>query len=200
MRRRAAARPSWFAEGATKRPPDDGSSRRGTGRSAARRPVAVVAFVVLALACTAACGAEGSARAVSEPSAPSGGAESTTPAGSSDSASDDEAEEQPQPGDQDLPSTDAGGSPEIGDEFVGACTIAWPTAPQRTSQGTQLRTTCPGVDTGSHQFVDILVLDPDLDVSPSRATVEVRGEVVDVLESEYGFTILAVVADEATVR
>lgn len=89
---------------------------------------------------------------------------------------------------------------QIGDSFEDTCTIAWPTAPSRGSQGTQIRTTCSGVDMGDFQFVDILVLDPDLDVSPSDSTVAVRGEVVDVVESEFGFKTLAVIADEAEVR
>lgn len=86
---------------------------------------------------------------------------------------------------------------EIGAPFEDTCTIAWPTAPSRGSQGTQIRTTCRGVDAGEYQFVDILVLDPDLEVTPSNSIVHVSGEVVDVVESEMGFTTLAVVAMDA---
>lgn len=88
---------------------------------------------------------------------------------------------------------------ETGAPFEDTCTIAWPTAPSRSSQGTQIRTTCSGVDTGEYQFVDILVLDPDLEVTPSNSTVRVRGEVLDVIESEMGFTTLAVIATEADI-
>lgn len=88
---------------------------------------------------------------------------------------------------------------DIGAPFEDTCTIAWPTAPSRSSQGTQIRTTCRGVDAGEYQFVDILVLDPDLEVTPSDSTVRVRGEVVDVIESEMGFTTLAVIATEAEI-
>jgi hypothetical protein len=38
--------------------------------------------------------------------------------------------------------------------------------------------------------------DPDLAVSPSRATMRVRGTIVDIIRSEYGFTVLAVAADD----
>lgn len=53
---------------------------------------------------------------------------------------------------------------------------------------------------GDFQLVDILVLDPDLGVSPSNSTVAVRGEIVDVVQSEFCFKTLAVIADEAEVR
>lgn len=102
------------------------------------------------------------------------------------------------------PGGDAGegsesGAIEIGASFEDTCTIAWPTAPSRGSQGTQIRTTCRGVDAGQYQFVDILVLDPDLEVTPSNSTLRVRGEVIDMVESDMGFTTLAVIADEAEI-
>lgn len=87
----------------------------------------------------------------------------------------------------------------IGSPFEDICTVAWPTAPSLSSQGTQIRTTCRGVDTGEYQFVDILVPDTDLEVTSSNPTVRIRGEVADVIESGMGFTTLAVIAAEADI-
>lgn len=86
---------------------------------------------------------------------------------------------------------------DIGDEFEATCTIAWPTAPQRGTNSIQMRTTCPGVPT-QFMFVDI-AYQGDLDVTPSRPRVRVRGTVSDIVRSEYGFTVLQVIADDATV-
>lgn len=92
------------------------------------------------------------------------------------------------------------GDLQLGDRFEDTCTIAWPTAPSRSSQGTQIRTTCAGVDTSEFQFVDILVLDPDLEVTPSSSTVHVSGEIVDIIDSDMGFRTLAVIAEDAELR
>lgn len=87
---------------------------------------------------------------------------------------------------------------DIGDRFSMRCTVAWPTAPTRSTQGIQMRTFCPGLS-GQFQFVDILYEDPDLPVTPSRATMQVEGEIADVAESELGFKILVVLADDIVV-
>lgn len=88
---------------------------------------------------------------------------------------------------------------ELGDDFAARCTVAWPTAPTRSSQGITMRTTCPKVNK-QFLFVDIFYDDPDLDVTPSHPTMDIRGQIVDIAESELGFKVLMVEADEVTVR
>lgn len=84
---------------------------------------------------------------------------------------------------------------DIGEDFDAQCTIAWPTAPSRGVDSIQMRTFCPSVP-DQFLFVDVVYGDPDLPVSPSRATMRVRGTIVDIIRSEYGFTVLAVAADD----
>lgn len=79
----------------------------------------------------------------------------------------------------------------IGDSFSARCTIAWPTAPSRGVDNIQMRTFCPGVP-DQFLFVDIVYDDPDLPVTPSRSTMQVKGEIVDISRSEFGFTVLIV--------
>jgi hypothetical protein len=83
---------------------------------------------------------------------------------------------------------------EVGSEFFAQCTIAWPTAPQHGVDSIQMRTFCPSVPQ-QFLFVDIAYADPDLPVSPSVSTMDVHGQVVDIVRSQYGFTVLVVVAD-----
>lgn len=87
----------------------------------------------------------------------------------------------------------------VGSDFNATCTIAWPTAPVRTTSAIQMTTTCPGVPS-TFQFVVVVYGDPKLAVSPSHATIVVRGKVVDIAQSEYGFKELVVEASSATVR
>lgn len=91
-----------------------------------------------------------------------------------------------------------GASFDPGDDFSARCTVAWPTAPMRSTSSVTIRTTCAGVPS-QFQFVDITYPDPDLPVTPARPTVQVEGEVVDVSRSEFGFTVLVVVADDIEV-
>lgn len=86
----------------------------------------------------------------------------------------------------------------VGDEFDARCTIAWPTAPARGTDSIQMRTSWPSVS-DEYLFVDVLYEDPDLRVSPSRSTMQVHGEVVDVVRDGLGFTVLAVYADDVEV-
>lgn len=88
---------------------------------------------------------------------------------------------------------------DIGEPFAARCVIAWPTAPSRGTGSIQMRTSCSGVPT-QFQFVDIVYPDPDLPVSPSRSSMDVRGEIVDIVRSEFGFTVLVVFAYEIVVR
>lgn len=87
---------------------------------------------------------------------------------------------------------------KVGSTFQGTCTVAWPTAPARGRNNIQMRMTCPGVP-DQFLFVDVIYGDPDLPVSPSRSTVQIRGKIADISRSEYGFTVLVVQADRATV-
>lgn len=64
----------------------------------------------------------------------------------------------------------------------------------RSSAGTELTTTCSGVP-DRYQFVQVFYPDPHLDVTASRPTMDVEGEVVDTARSELGFEVLAVRAD-----
>lgn len=87
---------------------------------------------------------------------------------------------------------------DIGEPFSARCTIAWPTAPSRGADNIQMRTSCPAVP-DQFLFVDIVYDDPDLPVSPSRSTMQVHGEIVDISRSEYGFTVLVVFARDIEV-
>lgn len=87
---------------------------------------------------------------------------------------------------------------DVGDPFRDRCTIAWPTAPTRTTTSILMRTTCQKV-TGQFLFVDITYGDPDLAVTPSHSTVDVEGRIADIAESELGFKVLMVLADQVDV-
>lgn len=84
---------------------------------------------------------------------------------------------------------------DIGDPFSARCTVAWPTAPSRGTDNIQMRTSCSGVP-DQFLFVDIVYDNPDLPVTPSRSTMQVEGEIVDISRSEYGFTTLVVYATD----
>jgi hypothetical protein len=87
---------------------------------------------------------------------------------------------------------------EIGSPFAAECTIAWPTAPSIGRNSIEMRTFCPSVPQ-QFLFVDIAYGDPELPVSPSRATMNVKGEVVDIVRNELGFTVLVVIASDIEV-
>lgn len=61
-----------------------------------------------------------------------------------------------------------------------------------------MRTFCPGVP-DQFLFVDIVYDDPDLPVTPSRSTMQVKGEIADISRSEFGFTVLVVYASDIDV-
>lgn len=183
---------------------DDDSGRRGSVghslrlavRSAAVGGVALLSIGVLLAACSALESDSSGLMDISQASDSTG--DGFTPSGRDDAATSSTAAAFDDRTEVDAPGTS--GSFEIGDEFDGTCTVAWPSSPMHTSEGTQIRTTCAGMESSEFQFVDILVLDPRLELTPSRATVRVHGQVVDIVDSEMGFTTLAVIADETEVR
>jgi hypothetical protein len=85
---------------------------------------------------------------------------------------------------------------EPGDSFEASCTIAWPSAPTRDSETIQMLTTCSGVPTTDFQFVQVVYPDPNLEVTPSTGAMRVEGEVYDIAESEIGYRVLIVLADD----
>ena len=93
--------------------------------------------------------------------------------------------------------------PSSGDFSVGApfrdrCTVAWPTAPTVTSTQIQMTMECPHVPESQFLLTVVIYDDPNLPVSPSHATMDVVGKVVDVAMSGYGFKELVVHADQIT--
>ncbi len=93
------------------------------------------------------------------------------------------------------PPVTSGNTWDPGDPFSASCVVAWPTAPLRSSSGTQMRMNCEGVPS-QFLFVDVFVPDPDLSVNPSTGYFDVRGEIVEAADSEMGFGVLLVYADE----
>ncbi|MCB1038728.1 MAG: SGNH/GDSL hydrolase family protein [Acidimicrobiales bacterium] len=89
---------------------------------------------------------------------------------------------------------DSGGTFDVGDRFEATCTIAWPTAPSRTTSTIEMTTSCTGVP-GQFLFVHISYDDPDLPVAPSPATMHVVGTIADISVSEYGYKTLIVLAE-----
>jgi hypothetical protein len=88
---------------------------------------------------------------------------------------------------------------DVGDAFDATCTVAWPTAPTRFTQGISMTMSCSGVP-GQFLFVNVQYGDPDLPVTPSRSTMRVEGHIEDIAQNEYGFKYLVVVADDVTLE
>ena len=86
----------------------------------------------------------------------------------------------------------------IGSPFADTCVVAYPTAPQIGVDSIQMTTTCKG-QPPKYLFVEILYGDPQLAVSPTHPTIHVKGSVVDIVTSRYGYTTLVVQADTVTV-
>lgn len=84
---------------------------------------------------------------------------------------------------------------DIGDEFDERCVVAWPIAPVRGVDSIQMRLSCAAVSS-QYFFVDVIYPDPDLPLSQLSQGFGVHGEIVDIGESELGFRVLVVVADE----
>ncbi|MBX3313751.1 MAG: SGNH/GDSL hydrolase family protein [Actinobacteria bacterium] len=115
------------------------------------------------------------------------------------SATDPPATTSPQSTEPADPPIDSGGTFDIGDAFEDTCTIAWPTAPTRLTDSISMTTTCLNVP-GQFLFVHVQYGDPDLPVTPSRATMHVKGRIADIAQSEYGFKYLIVIADDVELR
>jgi pimeloyl-ACP methyl ester carboxylesterase len=110
----------------------------------------------------------------------------------------------PKPVPQPLPTTTATpppattettpGSLQIGAVFDDDCTVAWPTAPTRTSQYIQMTMECVHLP---HEYLLAVVVypDPNFNVTPSTGRMHVHGRVVDIATSGYGFRELVVQAD-----
>lgn len=83
---------------------------------------------------------------------------------------------------------------DVGEPFAARCQIAWPTAPSRGVDSISMMMSCSGVPS---QFLltNVVYPDPDLAVTPSNSKLDVFGTIVDIVRSEYGYTILQVLAD-----
>ncbi len=87
---------------------------------------------------------------------------------------------------------------DIGESFAAECVVAWPTAPVYTSNAIQMRMSCLGVPS-QFLFVDVAYGDPNLPMAPNTGYVVVRGTIVDIAESSYGFRTLVVIADDVVI-
>jgi hypothetical protein len=83
---------------------------------------------------------------------------------------------------------------EMGAAFDEKCVVAWPTAPTRTSRDIQMTMDCTNVPK-QYLLTKVVYGDPNLPITPSTGQIRVRGHVVDVARSEYGFKLLVVQAD-----
>lgn len=99
----------------------------------------------------------------------------------------------------DAPPVTSGRRFDIGDRFSATCTVAWPTAPVRGSDSIQMTMDCRGVP-GQFPLVQVIYGDPDLPVTPSRSTMRVDGTINDIAQSEFGFKLLVVEADEVALE
>jgi hypothetical protein len=93
-------------------------------------------------------------------------------------------------------STSSGTSNElgVGSTFDDDCSVAWPTAPTRTSQYIEMTMECAHLP---HQYMLAVVVypDPNFNVTPSTGRMHIHGRVVDIAKSAYGFSELVVQAD-----
>ncbi len=84
----------------------------------------------------------------------------------------------------------------VGSSFDDECVVAWPTAPVRSEDSIELTMSCQHVPEDEFLFTAVIYGDPDLDIH-SDSVAHVEGEVVDVLESDYGYSELVVDAELA---
>jgi pimeloyl-ACP methyl ester carboxylesterase len=85
-----------------------------------------------------------------------------------------------------------------GAPFVASCVNAWPTAPSYTSTSITMTMSCSGVPS-KYLFVQVIYGDPNFPIRPSTGRVSVRGRVVDVARSAYGYSELLVEATTVTI-
>lgn len=84
---------------------------------------------------------------------------------------------------------------EIGDPFSEQCVVAWPSAPIRDAASIQMQMSCPGVPS-EFFLVQVVYPDPELEVTPSTGAMQVTGDVADIAQSQLGYQVLVVVADD----
>jgi pimeloyl-ACP methyl ester carboxylesterase len=82
----------------------------------------------------------------------------------------------------------------IGSPFDDTCVVAWPTAPVRTSNSIEMTMSCEHVPESEYLFTDVTYGDPNLPVTPARATAHIVGRIVDVATSGLGYKELVVEA------
>jgi pimeloyl-ACP methyl ester carboxylesterase len=87
---------------------------------------------------------------------------------------------------------------DIGDQVAAKCSVAWPTAPTRTTTSIEMRMTCLG-QPSSFLFVDVDYGDPDFPINPSTGFVSVYGTVTDQATSGFGFRTIEVHAERITI-
>ncbi|WP_157944013.1 SGNH/GDSL hydrolase family protein [Blastococcus atacamensis] len=85
----------------------------------------------------------------------------------------------------------------IGDRFVSACVVAWPTAPTYTSDSIIMTMDCRAAPE-QFTFTQVTLGDPELPITPGTGVVQVDGVIVDYAQSTYGFRTLVVEADSVT--
>ena len=85
----------------------------------------------------------------------------------------------------------------IGDAFESYCQVAWPTAPIRTSRYIQMTMQCDRHYPG-YLLTVVLYGNPSLNVTPSTGRIYIKGQIVDLAESGYGFKEVVVQATTAT--
>jgi hypothetical protein len=83
--------------------------------------------------------------------------------------------------------------------FESKCVVAWPSAPIYTSQGIQMTMSCVGVPESKYLFTNVNFDDPNFRITPATGPVDVKGRVVDVARSSYGYSELVVVASAITI-
>ena len=88
---------------------------------------------------------------------------------------------------------------EIGDSFADSCVVAWPTAPLTSSTSITMRMSCSRVPMSTYLFTDVTLWRPNLPVTPSTGSMEVRGTVVGIADSGLGFTVLVVEASDVEI-
>lgn len=177
-------------------PPDPAPGDLSTGRRRLVALLVVLAVVLLGGGFVAALALSSNDAEDARSESSGEGAASTTPPTPSSTAPASPAPV-PVPAPTPAPTVTTAPSPsfEIGDAFSADCVVAWPSAPVRDSTTIQMTMTCSGVP-NEFQFVQVVYPDPELDVTPSTGSMHVSGQVTDFAQSQLGFQVLVVVAEE----
>lgn len=83
----------------------------------------------------------------------------------------------------------------IGDEFHAECVVPRPTAHSYGIDSATLSMTCDGVPLSQYLFTHVQYGNPDIRVTPTNSTMIVPGQIVDIIQSGWGYSTLEVVAD-----